>query len=98
MSYGLTENQWTDILSITSLLKPFMVIQEYLEAEKYVTISSIPIAINKIRTRLEEVLAGDTDSEAVKQLAKVMLEDFNVRWGSGIPGTVFNEHKTLGIS
>jgi len=97
-SYNLSESQWTDLSSIASLLQPFMKMQEYLEAEKYVTISCIPVGIYKIRKNLKKVLSESDDitSETVKVLAKAMLDDLNIRWGSGLPGTVYNEHITLG--
>ena len=58
-----------------------MKMQEYLEAEKYVTISCIPVGIYKIRKNLKKVLSESDDitSETVKVLAKLYL-DQRGRW------------------
>ena len=73
-----------------------MVAQIHLEAEKYVTISSIPVIIYKIRNALKEAARNYDNSSAVRSLAEVMLADFNSRWGTGESGTVYKEHTTLG--
>jgi len=95
-SYALTDEQWTDLACTKSLLEPFMVAQIHLEAEKYITVSSIPVIIYKIRNALKEAARNYDNSGAVRSLAEVMLADFNSRWGTGESGTVYKEHTTLG--
>jgi len=74
-----------------------MVAQRILEGEKYVTISIVLIIITTIRSRLMiRNVIGKAFSQHQFGLATALLEDFNIRWGSGIDDSVFNEHLTLG--
>ena len=75
-----------------------MVVQKFLEGEKYVTISFVPFFISKIRSGLQEIIHNhdDANTELSISLAREMLASLNESFGSGEPGTVVNEHKTLG--
>ncbi len=92
----LTDLQWKVIEALCALLRPFMIIQKFLEGQKYVTVSLIPYLIHKIRVHLETSIIAPNIVPEVEELLQSMLNDFNIRWGSGLPGSVFDEHKTLG--
>jgi hypothetical protein len=98
-SLMLSETQWTVIKEVTKLLEPFMVVQQMMEGEKYVTISLVPYLVWKVRDHLQRIDTADEGediSEHVRTVTKKMLEDFNARWGTGVEGTVFNDHLTQG--
>jgi hypothetical protein len=50
---NLTESQWALLGDIDKILKPFMLAQELLEGEKYVTLSLVVTIIEKIRRNLK---------------------------------------------
>jgi len=93
---NLSPDQWIILEDTVAVLEPFMVAQRILEGEKYVTISLVLIIITTIRSRLMNVIEK-AFSQHQFELATALLEDFNIRWGSGTDGTVFNEHLTLGL-
>ena len=59
--------------------------------KKYPTISFEPLLICKLRKDLEAVAEGG-GSQVVKEVARLLLNDFNERFGEGAPGRVFLEH------
>ena len=96
---NLTDTQWDAICDIKALLEPFMVVQKVLEGQKYPTASLVPYLIKKVRDGLKKV-ADNNRLPAIRDLAAKMLDDgtngFNTYWGSGEPGTIFDEHLTDG--
>lgn len=96
MGHRLTAPQWTIVENVVQLLQPFMLAQKLLEGEKYVTLSLVPPIINKIRSGLLQSTVNAEYSEFIKAKARDMLADFNLRWGSGEPGTVYDEWLTEG--
>lgn len=72
-----------------------MLAQQLLEGEKYATISWEPIILFSIRNKLEAHSADASGNESSRHIARLLLADFNTRWGSGDDGTVFSEHQTL---
>jgi hypothetical protein len=75
------------------LLKPFMKLQRLLEGDKYVTISFvIPLiqdvrctviaCINSVRPDVNGVFVSPLHEE-MYNIAVVLLQDFNKRWGDG---------------
>ena len=96
---NLTDEQWDALNDIKALLEPFMIVQKVLEGQKYPTASLVPYLIKKVRDGLEKV-ALHNRLPAIRDLASKMLTDgtsgFNTYWGSGAPGTIFDEHSTMG--
>jgi len=86
--------QWDIIEQLTTILQPFMIAQQMLECEKYVSISIIPFLIAEIRRSLEVVVNENQVHASCVTVAKQMLKDFNDRWGSGMVGTVWTENST----
>ena len=96
LNCNLNDMQWLAIKQITLLLKPFMAAQQALEGQNYVTVSLIPYLIAVIRQSLSAMVDDMTIIESVRNLAKLMLEDFIKRFGSGLDGTVLHENETRG--
>lgn len=103
----LTDEEWGIVEYISIVLRPFMVMQEFFEGTKYVTISFVPKMVHKMRRIVENLAAGrHADdlpahiSAGARQKAMEcgisMRDQFRVRWGSGEPGTVFTQHQTRG--
>ena len=93
---NLTDEQWALLKDIVKILKPFMLAQELLEGEKYVTLSLVVTIIEKIRRNLKTELLNTEHSEYVSSMLKVLYGVFAAEWGSGEPNTQYNEHKTTG--
>ena len=96
---NLMDDQWDALCDIKALLEPFMIVQKVLEGQKYPTASLVPYLIKKVRDGLEKVAANNR-LPAIRDLASNMLKDdtngYNTYWGSGEPGTIFDEHLTIG--
>ena len=95
----LTEYQWKVIEAQVAVLEPFMLIQKVLEGQKYVNISLIPYLVYKVRSHLDTSIATYSavgQNSSILELLKKMRVDFIERWGSGLPGTVFCEHREEG--
>jgi zinc finger BED domain-containing protein 1 (E3 SUMO-protein ligase ZBED1) len=95
--YMLSEEQWTIVSEVVTLLEPFMETQRYLEGDNYVTISSVPRSIISLRKLMKSIVDNEDLSKAVRDIAAKMLSDFNARWGHGDDGTVFSEHTSEGF-
>jgi len=93
---NLTAQQWVIVKDLAALLRPFMVAQKLLEGESYVTISFIPFIIYKIRLGLQQAADDLNSSQHVANTATRMLAEFNIRFGTGVDGTVATENLTLG--
>ena len=96
----VTESQWKIIETQVAVLQPFMTIQKMIEGQKYVNISLIPYLVCKVRDHLDANIltySADVIFAPVVELLTKMQVDFNIRWGSGITGTVFREHQGEGL-
>ena len=93
---NLTDDQWKLVEAQVKVLEPFMLIQKILEGQKYVNVSLIPYLLHKVRAHLDKSIAEPGMIPAVKVLLEAMRTDLDIRWGTGLPGTVFDEHKVLG--
>ena len=92
---NLTDKEWEILKHIKNILHPFKLAQEFLEDQKYVTISCIPLVISSIRQSL--MIKGENAIlPANFVLRNVLLRNLNARFGSGVNGTVIGEH--LGVS
>ncbi len=60
---NLTDAQWALLEDVDKILKPFMLPQELLEGEKYVTLSLVVSIIEKIRKNLKAELLKTEHSE-----------------------------------
>ena len=90
--------QWAHLEGLIALLSPFSCVQEFLEGEKYVTISAVPFLIHAIRTKIDTVVNnadGEFENSVVVSAIAVKVK-FQAEWGSGVAGTVVNEHKQRG--
>ena len=92
----LTPKQWALMEDIDKILKPFMLAQELLEGEKYVTLSLVVSIIEKIRKNLKAELLNTEHSEYVTSMLKILLVAHTAEWGSGEPNTQYDEHFTTG--
>ena len=79
---------------LVTVLQPFQAAQQLLEGEKYITNSFVVHMVATLRTGLQAVVA--TAVPLVAQLAQRMLDDFNVRWGTGIDGSVVHANNARG--
>ena len=90
MERALSDYDWKVLELISSVLKPFRTAQRFLEGQKYVTSSSVPVMIAMIRRRLTEYKKEKEDTggvsspadQAVLKLVNKMLNDLNERWRS----------------
>jgi zinc finger BED domain-containing protein 1 (E3 SUMO-protein ligase ZBED1) len=100
-------SDWELLEILEALLRPFMECQRFMEGDSYVTISFLPFFVSKLR-----IILGDMEesyspghmsacSEPIRAAVYLCVQDmkakFEERWGTGIPGTVFDEHKTEGV-
>jgi hypothetical protein len=79
--FMLLEAEWELLKDTKVLLDPFKKTQKYLEGEKYVTISMIPVCIRLIRKQLKETIQSADTNGYVKALASRMLKSFESYWG-----------------
>jgi hypothetical protein len=91
----LGERDWCILQLCTDLLRPMAEVQRLLEGEKYVTLSMVPISVDKIRTGLHAAASGlggegggggGGESAIMKAarrdmipVAQTLLDDFNGR-------------------
>ena len=92
----LTDAQWSILTMIETVLRPFTFFQKLLEGEKYLTVSLLPLCVVQIRKRLEAGCVKEEFTIDIRELCVTLLQDFNQRWGSGVDGTVYNEHQLQG--
>ena len=93
---NLTEEQWALLKDIVKILEPFMLAQQLMEGEKYVTLSLVPTVIERVRNNLRVASLRTDHSEYVARMLKVLTDTFTAEWGSGVPNTQYDEHKTVG--
>lgn len=94
----LTDTQWIIVSDLVSLLKPLMIAQRILEGKINVTISLVPYMLYKIRSGLVQAAHNPESSDQVKSIASLMLEKFNMEFGTGSEGTVATDHMREGNS
>jgi hypothetical protein len=92
-SCHLSITDWLVIQSATVLLEPFMMVQELLEGERYVTISLVIPLIFALREKLKDVVEtyrdicesrpDDDVATRVLPTATKMLQVFNEKFGDG---------------
>ena len=93
----LTDDQWKIVEAQVKVLEPFMLIQKVLEGQKYVNVSLIPYLLYKVRAHLDKSIAEPGVLPSIQVLLEAIRTDLETRWGTGLPGSVFDEHKTLGF-
>jgi hypothetical protein len=111
MNYRLTEAhalngaQWDDLKLLKQLLEPFMVFQRQLEGDKYVTSSLLFGMVSHVRSCVRAHIAtfessGEARPQAMADLGRQLLDHetsgFNVYYGSGDLGTVWDESEERG--
>jgi hypothetical protein len=84
---NLTAAQWHLLKQIEVTLAPFMLAQQILEGEKYVTLSLVPKIIVCIRNGLTKALENEEDevanSDYMQRMLSTLRDSFNTEWGRG---------------
>jgi zinc finger BED domain-containing protein 1 (E3 SUMO-protein ligase ZBED1) len=75
----MEDADWDNINEIAQVLRPFREAMNTMEGSKYVTASSVAATVKFIRKTLKAA-AGDPHDTARKRIAKVLLDDFELRW------------------
>lgn len=90
----LTDDEWDLLELLLELLRPFHKTQTFLEGDKYVTRSWLPMHIHTLRKHLHEHASSSSSSDledadadiaetlpsALSAAAQLLLEDFDARW------------------
>ena len=76
----LTDAEWCVLHQVEILLETMAYFQRVLEGESYVTGSLVPVAVYQIRKSYVEVIECQDSLEPVKDLARVLLTDFDKRY------------------
>ena len=76
----LSTKQWEILHQIEIALQTMAGFQRMLEGDSYVTGSLVPMAVYRIRQSYISTLASKDVHQAVKDLTKILLADFNVRY------------------
>jgi hypothetical protein len=79
----LSDSQWKTLELLQAMLKPLYDAQTQLEGEKYVTSSLVPFHIIRIRSQLQK--SEESDDAAIKEVATLLLKDFDERWAGSWP-------------
>lgn len=82
----LSDTNWAVLKEIVDVLLPFKQAQKTLAGEKYVTISWLPLTLEKLRKNMREAVAksaseADPVEDQIFSLSGVLLTDLNERWG-----------------
>ena len=113
IDHSVSDEEFKFIELLLPVLYPFKLFQQSLEGENYVTLSSLPDMINRIRIHLSDIASkatttatvatskldkhnkgtndtlvnlvnlDDNLSASIGNICKILLEDFNNRWGNG---------------
>ena len=70
----LTDSDWAGIKMVEEFLRPFAKIQKFLEGEKYITVSFVPVLVQTMRTAITNLCSTE-----YKELADKMLTYFESR-------------------
>lgn len=93
---NLTGSEWSMLEDIEELLEPFMLIQQFLEGQKYLTLPFAPYLITVVRQKLEDK-CENARSDVVRTLASEMLnhkiKGLNTYWGKGEVNTLDDENE-----
>jgi hypothetical protein len=97
----MSPTDWLIIQSATVLLEPFMIVQQLLEGEKYVTNSLVIPLVYDLRNKLQTVVntytticasaESTTVAEKVLPTAVEMLKVFNEKFGDGTQICLYEE-------
>ena len=95
LSCNLDPGQWVVVQDTCQLLEPFMCAQRMMEGESYVTVSMYPYIMHKIRGGLLKLIERPSSRQVFTLAAKLnrLVEE---HWGCGEPGTIAQEHITVG--
>jgi hypothetical protein len=96
MRLFLTEAQWTVVMDLTVLLRPFMIAQRLLEGQSFVTISLIPYMLYKIRSGLMSANTDLSSSLHVQSISTQMIVKVNEEFGTGEENKVAMDHTAAG--
>lgn len=96
---NMTDVEWGMLEEVKELLEPFMLVQQLLEGQKYVTQPFAPYLVSVIRKKLEEKCES-ARSHTVKALAHEMLnrkiKELNTYWDTGEENTIYDENEEIG--
>jgi hypothetical protein len=92
---NLSVDQRKVVEDICDVIETLMCAQRLMEGESYATISMFPYFLHKIRVSLNAILERPTSAQ-VYSLARKMNLLLGEHWGNGEPGTVAQEHITVG--
>ena len=76
----LSTKQWEILHQIKIALQTMAGFQRMLEGDSYVPRSLVPLAVYRIRQSYISTLAIEDVHQAVKDLTKILLADFNIRY------------------
>eukprot|EP00956_Cyclotella_meneghiniana_P041903 scaffold244197_cov36-Cyclotella_meneghiniana.AAC.1 len=76
----LTDQEWLVLHQIEIVLEPMAEFQRILEGEQYVTVSLSILAVHQVRAAYMGTIACEHAEPAVKELAKLLLKDFDARY------------------
>jgi hypothetical protein len=92
---AITAQEWKIYYQIEITLKTMGFWQRVLEGEKYVTGSLVPLAIYTIRQSFLQVIASEASEQAVKELTRILLNDFDRRYHPTTDGKLKYEREAL---
>jgi len=75
--YELQPHDWSELNDMMTVLKPFKLVQQLMEGQRYVTGSFTPAAIEHLHMKLIQVTELENLRATVRDLAKSILEKFN---------------------
>jgi hypothetical protein len=99
LNCNLTNEQWIIVTNLKFLLEPFMIVQNFLEGQSYVTVSLIPYMVYKIRKGLISAIEHHQAPPQMLNTGNKMLQKLNSVIGTGEEGTVadkFNRQRVRG--
>ena len=91
----ITAQEWKICYQIEITLRTMGFWQRVLEGEKYVTGSLVPLAIYSIRQSFLQVIASEASEQAVKELTRILLNDFDRRYHPTTNGQLKYERVAL---
>ncbi len=91
----ITAQEWKICYQIEITLKTMGFWQRVLEGEKYVTGSLVPLAIYTIRQSFLQAIASQATKQVVKELTRILLNDFDWRYHPTTNGQLIYERDAL---
>ena len=92
---AITAQEWKIYYQIEITLKTMGFWQRVLEGEKYVTGTLVPLAIYTIRQSFLQVIASEASKQAVKELTRILLNDFDRQYHPTTDGKLKYEREAL---